>query len=159
VQKSRARILAEGKTVPSDADGTVSRGSAVAPLPAVPLGRLRLAVQGTGEVRRDDLQALLTGHLLDANSQAKVLGSRLSDLLQMLFDSGLTEADPGTLLRLMARLSSLYGEQLRELRRTAELLHRMSCPTPPTLQVVNAINVGGQRPRPVALGEGRRARR
>jgi hypothetical protein len=89
-------------------------------------------------------------------------GLSVTEMLQMFFDSGLAEADPGTMLRLMARLSALYGEQLRELRRTAELLHRMSCPSPPMLQVVNAtqITVGERtRRRPVGLGERGRARR
>ena len=65
-----------------------------------------------------------------------ILGKRTDQLLEMLFHAGISETlDPANTLGLIERLARLHRGQQSELRRTVELLHRITRPSRPKVTV------------------------
>lgn len=101
-----------------------------------PRTALALAAEGQLEVSQDALTGLLAGLALDVHNRSGVVGKRVDDLLEMVFAGGAGgQVDPAAVLDLVERLSRLHLGQQAELRRTVELLSRITRPSRPRVTV------------------------
>jgi hypothetical protein len=81
-----------------------------------------------------ELTGMLADHLLEADAQAKELAKQRGLLLRMLTED--SKKDAGNLIAALdaiAKIDGLQRSMMSELRKTTELLWRMSGPARPTL--------------------------
>ena len=105
-----------------------------------PRARIQQAARGEQQLAVDDLNGLLAEHLLGADGHTRQLVEHREVLLRMITDSA-TKQGPADLLAALdaiARIDNLERASRSELRRTAELLWRMSGPTRPRIDVVGS---------------------
>lgn len=119
-------------------------------LPLLPQQRLELTSRGQAPLRREDLQSLLAGHVVESDNHVRYLGKQKLSLLEMLLDSskGKSGPDPRTALDLLCRLDRLHNDGMAQVRRTVELLHRISAPPRADVRVVAAgrqVNIAAQQ--------------
>jgi hypothetical protein len=99
-----------------------------------PRVQLRLAAEGERCVLPRELTGMLADHLLEADAQAKELAKQRGLLLRMLTED--SKKDAGNLIAALdaiAKIDGLQRSMMSELRKTTELLWRMSGPARPTL--------------------------
>lgn len=126
-----------------------------------PRERLSLAAEGREEVHLQDLQALLCDHVMATDKSAKKFGQNCEQLVQMLLEAGTkNEIDPNALLDMTTKLNKLFLGRSAELRRTVELLHRITQPALPSVKIIagrnDQVNVGFQQvntKNPMNLGD------
>lgn len=115
-----------------------------APAASQPRESLRAVADGRAQLRREDLEALLTGHLLETDERTRKIAERFEFLLEVLFSpSSPDDLDVRAVADLTARFDRLHRGSMGELRRCVELLARLSQPAPPTVKVISSqVNVG-----------------
>jgi hypothetical protein len=111
-----------------------------AALVETPRDRLALVAKGKAALRPEDLQALVATHALTADRQARNLGTRAEQLVQMLFAKLGDSIDSAATMDLIGKISRLQREAASDARRSIELLHRLSRPMATNLNVVAAGN-------------------
>jgi len=124
--------------------------SAPAPPANTPRGRLTKAATGHLSLQREDLQALLTEHALAADQRSSELDDYAGTMLTMLATPAQdgNSLDPAAVLEMLSKLERIHEGRQRDLRRTVELLHRISGPPRPRVQILAAtqVNVGTEPP-------------
>jgi hypothetical protein len=111
-----------------------------------PRGRLKAVASGEAQLKIEDIESLLTDHVLDADAHAKELGKTCSQLVEFMFSD--QKADPTATLSLIKDLSSLSRASSEEMRKSIELLSRIRRQPPPRVQVVSVdgqVNVASQQ--------------
>ena len=94
-----------------------------------PRQALAQAAEGKLEVSKEALSALLDGLVLETHDRGQSVGQRMDELLEMTFSPGAKDMfDPAAALDLAERLGRLHHGQQTELRRTVELLDRITRP-------------------------------
>ena len=123
-----------------------------------PRQALNMAAEGKVAVDQDSLAALLAGLVLENDVRGRAVGLRVDELLELVFSASAGDKfDPAAALDLVERLGRLHRGQQAELRRTVDLLVRISRPARPrvtiqaagkqvnvatTQQVVGSIDLG-----------------
>jgi hypothetical protein len=110
-----------------------------------PRARLALVAAGHEPLRREDIEALLTEHVLATDHDTRMLSERFGFLVETLFAKAGTNLDVGAIADMATRLSALHRGAQAELRKTIELLVMVSRTPPPTVKIMAAgqVNVGG----------------
>ena len=123
----RSRVATEGVTAERTIASTPREG-----IQKVALGERQLTV--------NDLHGLLAEHLLGADEHARQLGDHRNVLLRMVTEDAVKKgpADLIAALDAISRLDNLERSSLSELRKTIELLWRMSGPRRPPVQILEA---------------------
>ena len=106
-----------------------------------PLERLQLAATGDTRVQLEDLQAILAEHVVAADRRTKELDDHCGALLEMLTsmpEEGEKPPDLAAAVQFLGTMEKVRETRLRDLRRTVELLHRISGSPRPRVQVITA---------------------
>ena len=112
-----------------------------------PRQALAQAAEGKLEVSKEALSALLAGLVLETHDRGQSVGQRMDELLEMTFSPGAKDMfDPAAALDLAERLGRLHHGQQAEMRRTVELLDRITRPARPRVTIratAEQVNVAG----------------
>ena len=143
-------------THPDTVGGLLGRG-----VLGTPERKLAKAASGDHPVDQKHINAMLAKHLVSADEQVGDLAKHISEMTEFFFHPERGDnVNADELLKLIERLTRLYGMHMNELRKTSDLLARLARPDRPQLQVLavgsGQVNVGGQVAAAVDLGEGRR---
>jgi hypothetical protein len=113
---------------------------AFAPESLSPLMRLQHAALGRGVVLPDDVTAMLARVALEENSAVMKMGAEVDQLKAMLLNEKPgSPASAEALMTLLDRFASRHLQRQNELRKSLELLHRLS--SPPVRPTVNVLSV------------------
>jgi len=124
------------------------------PVPAPPQSppriRLKEAAEGKLRVQLEDLEAILADHVVKADRRVQDLDDYTGTLLQVLCTpapEGEKSLDPAALLEMLSKIERVHGDRQRDLRRTVELLYRISGPPRPRVQILTAtqVNLAGRQ--------------
>jgi hypothetical protein len=126
-----------------------------------PKTRLALAALGQERLEMSTLEGILAGHVHDLDDQAVELAKTSRGLLEMLAANGTdgVRVDPQATLDLAERFMRLYSVQLGELRKTVDLISRISRPQRSQIKVLAAVsadNISFDMPQLSSLGGGDR---
>jgi len=114
-----------------------------------PRQRLRAVAKGDAPLDHQDIEALLTDLVLDADQRSQSLARRCSTLVAMVFDSESRKImDPTAAMDLMMRLDRVQRNHQADVRRGVELLSKITRPNRPMVQVVastSQLNVAAQQ--------------
>jgi hypothetical protein len=106
-----------------------------------PQDRLMEVAGGRRSLEKRDVEALLTRHVLDLDEHVTCLGAHCKELLDYLLSPlKKTPGDPEQTLRLIERLNNMREVESRELRKTADLLVRLSAPRSPRVNIIAVKN-------------------
>lgn len=113
-----------------------------------PRTRMQEVARGTQRLAAADVTSLLAEHLLATEGQAKKIGDYCTDLFDYFADPQTPNTDPEVTLSLLTKLSKLRQSHIRDVRKTGELLVRLSNPHRPRVQILSVgadeINLKGR---------------
>ena len=100
-----------------------------------PRDRLRLAATGAASLKLEDIESLLTEHVLNSDEHAVELGKTCSQLIEFMFSS--EKPDPVATLKLVRELSAQARANAKDMRQNIKLLAHLRRSAPPRVQVLN----------------------